>query len=157
MNIFAINILIFYKNPRFRPQGPFMFISDNFEVVKSKVFLFVSKQIGNFFSLSKGWRRETITRPFVFISDFFKGVKNYFFSLYIKTNGEFLPSIYSSIKIEKNIFGINILFFYVNQRFKPQGGIVLFCCYFIKFLRQFSSNSHADTNRINRTANCEYI
>ena len=40
---------------------------------------------------------------------------------YIKTNTVFGLSKYSCIKIDQNIFGINSLFFYENQRFIPQG------------------------------------
>ena len=43
-------------------------------------------------------------------------------STYIKTNTVFLLSKYSCIRIDKNIFGINSLFFSENKKFRPQGG-----------------------------------
>ena len=54
--------------------------------------------------------------PVVFISVFFEGIKINFFSLYIKTNTVFRLSKYSCIRIDKNILGINYLFFYKRKK-----------------------------------------
>ena len=43
-------------------------------------------------------------------------------STYIKTNTVFGIPKYSCIRIDKNIFGINSLFFYENRKFRPLGG-----------------------------------
>ena len=51
---------------------------------------------------------------------------------YIKTNTVFGLSKYSYIRINTNIFGINSLFFYENQRFRPQGGPFVFITDFLK-------------------------
>ena len=40
---------------------------------------------------------------------------------YIKTNTIFGLTKYSCIRINKNILGINSLFFYDNQKLRPQG------------------------------------
>ena len=43
-------------------------------------------------------------------------------SSYIKINTVFGHSKYSFIRIDKNILGINNLFFYKNQKFRSEGG-----------------------------------
>ena len=51
----------------------------------------------------------------------FWGCQSWIFSLYIKTVSIFGLSICSCICIDKNILKINNLFFYQNQKFRPQG------------------------------------
>ena len=53
---------------------------------------------------------------------FFRGCQSYIFSLYIKANIVFRLSKYPCFRIDKNILGIIILFFYLNQKYRPQGG-----------------------------------
>ena len=75
---------------------------------------------------------------------FLRMPKFFFFLLYIKINTVlFRNSKYSCIRINKNIFGNNSLFFYQNQKFRPQispciyfnffeGVKVKFCCFISK-------------------------
>ena len=58
----------------------------------------------------------------------------------IKTNTVFGLSKYSCIRIDKNSLGINSLFFYENQKFRPQGGPFVYISDFfegvkVKFFR----------------------
>ena len=56
-----------------------------------------------------------------------------FFALYQnKYRTIFGLSKYSCIRIDKNIFGINSLFFYENQKFGPQGRLFVFILDFFK-------------------------
>ena len=59
---------------------------------------------------------------------------------YIKTNTVFGLSTYSCIRIDKNIFEMNSLFFYENQKFRLQGGPFVYISDFfesvkVKFFR----------------------
>ena len=112
-----------YENQKFRPQGggPFVFISDFFEVVKIKFFRFISKRIAHLVSLNilvlesikislvlifyfsmKIKDSDYRGGPFVYISDFLEVVQVKFF-LFISKLIPYLASqnslVLQSIKI----------------------------------------------------------
>ena len=62
------------------------------------------------------------------------------FSLYIKTNTVFGLSKYSCIRIDKNIFGINSLFFYENQKIQLGGTL---CVYISGFFEGVKFNFYS--------------
>ena len=85
-------------------------------------FLLKSKIIIKQQSTTK-WGSQTFpSRSAVFQLNFFHGPLPLIKSTYIKTNTVFGLSKYSCIWIDKNIRGINSLFFYENQKFRPQMG-----------------------------------
>ena len=125
----GINSWFFYEIQKFRPQGPFVYISDFFAGVKVKFFRFISKQMPYLVFLNT-LVIESITISWESIVDFCMKFKNFplrwtlckhlrffrgywIFSLYTKTNTVFVLSKYSCIRIDKNILGINSWFFYV--------------------------------------------
>ena len=65
---------------------------------------------------------QTLQGPFVLISNFFKGVKFKFFCFKSKQIPYLVHSKYFCIRIDKNILGINILFFNENKKFRLQEG-----------------------------------
>ena len=58
----------------------------------------------------------------LYIFQIFSNVSSFNFLLNIKLNTVFGLSKYSCIRIDKHILGINNLFFYENEKFRPQGG-----------------------------------